>query len=136
MFRLVLRDQAGLPAGLVRGAAAPRRSARDSASRNAMRASAPRAMKALSSPASQPARLAATSAPSRPARFAAGRSTIRSPIATPGRKTSWLPWRRNMPIGRFCSGKSVSAALADSTQDESPVSCVSSMRARVIARSP
>src|SRR3546814_11400457 len=44
------------------------------------------------------------------------RSTMRSPMAAPGRKASCEPRRRNTAEGRFCTGKPVAPSLALATQ--------------------
>src|SRR5438105_1456716 len=103
----------------------PSRNARDSAKRSADQAAGPRAISALSeSPAAACAGRVASPLKT-PRATAAARSTICSPIATPPRKTSFVPRRRNTASGRFWIGNSVSAALADSTQLRSAGSWVS-----------
>src|SRR5215831_4727957 len=104
---------------------APRRSARESASRRLDETLGPIAMNALSAPLAQLAAAAAASPENTPALCAAARSTISPPIATPPRKSSLEPLRRKTPTGRFWIGKSASGAFADSTQLSRPASCVS-----------
>src|SRR5205085_9093920 len=106
-------------------AGAPSRRARESARRSADHAAEPSAISGLSeSPAAACADRAA-SLPKTPRSTAAVRSTICAPMATPPRKGSCLPRRRNTASGRFWIGNSVSAALADSTQLRSAGSWVS-----------
>jgi hypothetical protein len=55
------------------------------------------------------------------------RSRITSPTATPTRSSA-LVLEENIPTGRFCTGKSVPAAFADSTHDRAAELCVSSTK--------
>lgn len=95
---------------------APARSTRETSERSRRQAAAPIAMKSLSVLAPAARAAARASAANTPAAAACERSRICAPIATPPRKSSVDPGRRNTPCGRFWIGKSQPAACAESTQ--------------------
>src|SRR5574337_1897024 len=105
--------------------AEPARRARDRARRRADQAAGPRAMNGFKAGPAQAAAAAAASPPNTPAAWAAARSTIWSPMATPPRKASFERIRRNTAKGRFWMGKSLPAALAEASQLFRPGSWVS-----------
>ena len=98
---------------------APSRKARERAKRNADHATDPNAMNMLRLGAQHACAAACAKAPASlktPLAWAAVKSTIWSPMATPTRKRWGFPGRRNTPNGRFWMGKSQPTSLADATQ--------------------